>query len=257
VKPVILLTDFGQGDHYAGVLHAVLVREAAGVERIDLSHEVPPGDVWAASYLLRCAWPFLPDDAVVLVVVDPGVGTSRRAVVVRLGGRWLVAPDNGVATAVGRPDEAVALDAEAMGSSPLSATFHGRDLFAPAAARLARGEPASALGSTVNDCDLVPCPLPEPERSERGWLGAIVHIDRFGNLVTNLPASRLRGDAEVLRPVQRRFRRVHTYGQADEGEVVVLEGSSGLLELALNRGSAAAALGWRRGHELLLKAVSD
>ena len=253
MRPVVLLTDFGQGDHYAGVLHAVLVREAPGIERLDLSHAVPPGDVWAASYLLRCAWPHLPADAVVLVVVDPGVGTARRALAVRLGQRWLVAADNGVATAPGMPDEAFALEAAAVGVPFLSATFHGRDLFAPAAARLARGERPGALGRVVDGRGLVPCPLPEPLRTERGWVGTIVHADHFGNLVTNLRAAEVTGDVSLARPVQRSFRRVTTYGEAGEGEVVVVEGSSGLLELALNRGSAAAVLGWRRGDELVVK----
>jgi S-adenosylmethionine hydrolase len=253
VKPVVLLTDFGHDDHYAGVLHSVLVRSAPGIERVDLSHAVPAGDVWAASFLLRCAWPHLPGEAVVLVVVDPGVGTARRALAVRLGKRWLVAPDNGVASACGTSQEAVELDAKDLGVESPSATFHGRDLFAPAAARIARGDWPGLLGRPVDVSSLVPCPLPEPQPSERGWTITVLHVDRFGNIVSNLPASEMVGDVQLMRPVQRTLRRVSTYGEAGDGEVVALEGSSGLLELALNRGSAAAALGWRRGQELMVR----
>ena len=247
MRPVALLSDFGLEDHYAGVLHAVLERDAPGVARVDLGHRVPFGDVWAGSFLLRSAWPHLPAASVVLAVIDPGVGTTRRAVAARLGERFLVAPDNGLATAVGVPDEAVALDPVRMDLPTPSPTFHGRDLFAPAAARVARGEPLFALGSPVEPGGLEGCPLPEPVATSVGWLTTILWVDRFGNLVTNLPASLVDDVAAVRLEAGRRLRRVETYGEADEGEAVALLGSSELLELAVNRGSAAEVLGLQRG----------
>ncbi|MFV2073620.1 MAG: SAM-dependent chlorinase/fluorinase, partial [Thermoanaerobaculales bacterium] len=126
MKPIVLLTDFGLEDHYVGVLHAVLFSWAAGAVRIDLGHDVPVGDVWEACFHLRCAWPYLPSNAVVLAVVDPGVGGDRRAVAVRVGGRWTVAPDNGLAAASGDVDEARVLDWRTMGLGEPSTTFHGR-----------------------------------------------------------------------------------------------------------------------------------
>jgi S-adenosylmethionine hydrolase len=247
MKPVTLLTDFGLQDHYVGVLHAVLAREAPGVERIDLGHRIPPGDVWQASFLLRSGWRFLGWNAVVLAVVDPGVGGDRRTVAARVGRRWLVAPDNGLAAAVGPAAAAVELDWRRMGLDRPARTFHGRDLFAPAAARLARGEPIDAIGEPIDPKTLVASPLPDPEPSEKGWRGAVLHVDRFGNLITNLAASAVPADATAWYGAPRGARRVGTYGDADAGEVIMLEGSSGLLELAANGASAAELIGLRRG----------
>jgi S-adenosylmethionine hydrolase len=246
VKPVALLTDFGLRDHYVGVLHAVLERDAPGVTRIDLGHEIERGDVWQASFMLRCAWPHLPARAVVLAVVDPGVGTGRWGVAVRVGDRVLVAPDNGLAGAVGPADEAVSLDWRHMGVPEPSRTFHGRDLFAPAAARAARGEALEALGRPLLRDGLQPCPLPSPERRGDGWSMTILHVDRFGNLVTNLSEEDFPAASMRFAP-NRDARRVATFGDGEDGEVVLLLGSSGLLELVVNGGSAAAATGLDRG----------
>ena len=242
-----LITDFGLADHYVGVLHAVLEREAPGVRRIDLGHQVPPGDVWTACFLLRCAWPSLPDDAVVLAVVDPGVGGDRRPVAALVGGRWLVAPDNGLAAAVGSAAEVVALDWRRMGLPAPSATFHGRDIFAPAAARLARGDDPFTLGERVSPAGLALFPIPEPTADARGFHATVVHIDRFGNLITNLQAAAVPPGAVAWYGASRPAHLVRSYGEASAGEVVLLEGSSGLLELAVNRGSAAALTGLGRG----------
>ena len=247
MRPVALLTDFGRTDHYVGVMHAVLVREAPGVERIDLGHDVPPGDIWAASFVLRCAWPHLPASGVVLAVVDPGVGTDRRALAVQVGERWLVAPDNGLAAAPGTPEQVIELEWETMGLSPPSATFHGRDLFAPAAARLGRGEPVTSLGKPTAVDNLVLCPLPAPVATANGWRVTILRVDHFGNVVTNLQASTIPAHSIVRSASMGQVRRVATYGQAPPGEVVAVEGSSGHLELAVNQGSAADALGLERG----------
>jgi S-adenosylmethionine hydrolase len=254
MKPVSLLTDFGLGDHYVGVLHAVLARDAPGVERIDLGHQVPPaGDIWQASFLLRSAWLHLGWNAVVLAVVDPGVGGDRRAVAVAVGQRWLVAPDNGLAAAVGPSSIAVELDWRRMGLPRPSNTFHGRDLFAPAAARLARGEPAASIGDVIEPKTLVACPLPDPERNERGWRATILHEDRFGNLITNLCANAVSRGSIAWYGAPRGARMVATYAEAGDGEVVMLEGSSGLLELALRGASAAEVIGLQRGDSVELR----
>jgi len=247
MRPVALLTDFGLDDHYVGVLHAVLERDAPGVRRIDLGHLVPPGDVWAGCFLVRSAWPWLPEDAVALAVVDPGVGGDRRPVAARVGDRWLVAPDNGLAAAVGPAAEAVALDWRRMALPAPSATFHGRDLFAPAAARLARGDDPGALGGRAPAAGLAPCPIPEPQFHGGTWHAVVAHIDRFGNLITNLPASACPAAAVAWYGAPRPARRAGSYGEAAPGEVVLLEGSSGLHELAVDRGSAAAFTGLSRG----------
>jgi S-adenosylmethionine hydrolase len=251
--PVVLLTDFGLQDHYVGVLHAVLRHAAPGVERIDLGHQVPPGDVWQACYLLRCAWPHLPAEAVVLAVVDPGVGTKRPAVAARVGSRFVVAPDNGLVDAVGPADEAVHIDTRRMALPEPSNTFHGRDLFAPAAARLARGEAMASLGEEAEVRSLARHPLPEPRQTSDGWLATIWHVDRFGNLVTNLPADVATSSAVADLGGGAATRRVATFAQGARGEVVVVEGSSGLLELVVNGGSAAESTGLGRGDVLQIR----
>ena len=251
MRPVALLSDFGHTDHYVGVLHAVLEREAPGVIRLDLGHDLDAGDIWGACFALRCAWPHLPDDCVVMAVVDPGVGTERRAVVVSIGNRSLVAPDNGLAAAVSEATTAVVLDWRRMGVDEPSRTFHGRDLFAPAAARLARGGDMNDLGDEIAPDTLAPCPLPEPVSTVSGCAGQILHVDRFGNLVTN---ARCDDEPEIVSATWRTgrtARRVRTYAEARPDEVVLLEGSAGYFELAVNCGSAADVTGLERGDPVL------
>ena len=251
MRPVALLTDFGYADHYVGVLHAVLEREAPGGARIDLGHGLRAGDIWGACYELRCAWPHLPDNCVVMAVVDPGVGTERRAIVVSIGNRSLVAPDNGLAAAVSGATEAVVLDRRRMGVDEPSNTFHGRDLFAPAAARLARGADMHDFGDEIALGTLVPCPLPEPASTVSGCAGQILHVDRFGNLVTNVRCEDEPEIASATWGSGRTARRVRTYAEARPDEVVLLEGSAGYLELAVNCGSAAETTGLERGDPVL------
>ena len=251
MRPVALLTDFGLSDHYVGVLHAVLEREAPGVIRLDLGHDLDAGDIWGACFAPRCAWPHLPDDCVVMAVVDPGVGTERRAVVVSIGNRSLVAPDNGLAAAVSEATEAVVLDWRRMGIDEPSRTFHGRDLFAPAMARSARGADVHDFGDEIAPDTLVPCPLPEPVSTFSGCTGQILHVDRFGNLVTNVRCEDEPEIASATWRTGRTARRVRTYTEARPDEVVLLEGSAGYHELAVNCGSAAEATGLERGDPVL------
>ncbi len=247
MKPIALLTDFGLDDAYVGVLHAVLIREVGGAERFDISHQVPPGDIWTGCYLLRYAWPDLPGNAIVLAVVDPGVGTARRAVAAEVDNRWIVAPDNGLPVAIGAPRRCVALSAEHLHAGRISATFHGRDLFAPAVAHLARGGEASGLGTPCDPSTLVPCPLPDPQRDGNTIHATVLHVDRFGNLITNLVWADLPAGAELRAGWRRVAARSETYAGAPQGTAVLMEGSSGLLEIAVNGASAAELLELARG----------
>jgi S-adenosylmethionine hydrolase len=247
VRPIVLLTDFGTKDHYVGVMHAVLAAEAPEVERIDLCHDVPPGDVWAASFLLRSAWRHLPPRAVVLAVVDPGVGGTRRPVAVRVEDRHIVAPDNGSAAAIVPVDDSVELDWRTMELAEPSKTFHGRDLFAPAAARLAVGVSLSRLGPAAATDLLHECPIPRPQRIGSGWRATVVHVDRFGNLITNLEAAAVSGPVIARYGHQMKARQVAAYVDASDDEVVLLEGSSGWLEMAVQCDSAEERTGLRRG----------
>jgi len=257
MRPVAMLTDFGLSDHYVGVVHAVLEKHAPGLPRIDLDHLVPPGDIMEASFQLRCAWPHMPAGCVVMAVVDPGVGTSRRALALSLGRRFLIAPDNGLAACLGEATRAVEIDWRKMGLPEPSRTFHGRDLFAPAAAWLARGEDLGALGSEVDPDLLVSCPLPDPEPLTSGYQATVISVDRFGNLATNLSANSVDLNATAAWSPEDSARRAQTYSDAEDHEVVLLEGSAGFLELAVNGGSAAMATGLRRGDAVRVTSVDE
>jgi len=236
VRPVYFLSDFGLEDPYVAVVKAVLAERAPGPAVVDLAHALPPQDLRRAAYALFEALPYLPEGAVVLAVVDPGVGTARRAVAAL--GRWTyVGPDNGLFTLawlLDPPRRAFLLEpprprpkAALPGWAPGEATFHGRDVFAPAAAHLALGLPPEGLGPEVPVETLARLPLALTEGPE----GEVLTFDRFGNAITTL----------LRVPVRR------TFGEVPEGAPVAYLGSAGLLEVAVNRGSAREALGLKEG----------
>jgi S-adenosylmethionine hydrolase len=242
---ITLLTDFGTADGYVAELKGVLVTTAPSVPLIDLSHEVPPQDVAFARLTVARYWRRFPVGTVHLVVVDPGVGTGRHAIAVESDGRFLVGPDNGVLSpALFTLDARVvtlAVDAHA------SPTFHGRDVFAPAAAELAKGAPLDALGEPYMGA--VRLRTPQPQRQADGSLhGEVLTIDRFGNAITNLA---VRGPCSV-HVANQHIRLVRTYGEAAPGELVALVGSSGFVEVAVRDGSAADTLQLGRGHAVQL-----
>lgn len=237
---VTLLTDFGTADGYVAEMKGVLLSETRGVEVVDLSHDVAPHDVEGARLAVARYWRRFPAGTVHLVVVDPGVGSSRRALAVSSDHRFLVGPDNGVLSpALLLPDaRAVALPTTAEAAP----TFHGRDVFAPAAASLARGVPLDSLGPPVTDP--VVRRTPEAVREPDGAIrGEVIHIDRFGNAVTNLLGVR----TGVVIVANRQVPVAHVYADVASGSPVAVVGSSGLLEIAIRDASAATVLGLTRG----------
>ncbi|TFU14481.1 SAM hydrolase/SAM-dependent halogenase family protein [Thermus tengchongensis] len=252
MRPVFFLSDFGLEDPYVGVVKAVLWEKAPGVPVLDLAHALPPQDLRRAAYALFEALPYLPEGVVVLAVVDPGVGTRRRAIAA-IGRRLYVGPDNGLFTLawlLDPPQRAFLLEkvrppapqgVQTLGGwAPGGHTFHGRDLFAPAAAHLALGLPAGELGPEVPVGSLLRLPL----RLSPGPEGEVLTFDRFGNAITTLLQAPLGAWVEVggrRVPVRR------TFGEVGEGEAVAYLGSAGLLEVAVNRGSAKEALGLKEG----------
>lgn len=272
---ITLTTDFGTADGYVGVMKGVILSIAPNARLVDLSHQVPPQDVARGAYLLYTAFPFFPPDSIHLVVVDPGVGTERRAVALRTPGGTFVGPDNGLFTYVlaeAREWLAVELTNPAYRLMRVSSTFHGRDLFAPAAAYLSIGVPLEAMGPPVDDLVLLPLPHLEvkPGRAE----GEVLYVDRFGNLITSIGRLQWDGDNLALVPAFHRkppspvpiaaaHARVElaermvsgirrTYGEAAAGALVALVGSEGFLEIAVCQGDAAHTLGARRGDRVLL-----
>lgn len=232
---ITVLTDFGTADGYVAAMKGVLAVGAPSAWVVDAGHDVPRGDVAHASWALGRYWARYPEGTVHLVVVDPGVGTARRALAIEAGGRLGVGPDNGVFTRVVEAAEqwrAVALSVP----RDASTTFHGRDVFAPAAARLAAGARLEDLGELVEDLVTL-----ERRAAEPG-AGFVRVVDHFGNLVTDVSASLLTPGAHV-EIAGRVVASAGTYGDVAPGELVALEGSDGTVEVAVRDGSAAVALG--------------
>ena len=254
---VTLLSDFGSSSPYPGEVRGVLVRAGRAVV-VDITHDIPRHDVACGAAVLAAAAPAFPLGTVHLAVVDPGVGTARRGLVIASGGQWFVGPDNGLlvpaATAVGRL-QAFAIDTARLVRDLPSATFHGRDVFAPAAAAVASGVPPEAFASPI--AAPVAPPVEAPSRTPTRLTGRVVYCDPFGNLVTDIPGAWLHDlpdrVALVYRGGRTPVRRARTYADGAQGEVLALVGSAGTVEIAVNRGDAAAQLGVRAGDRIALE----
>jgi S-adenosyl-L-methionine hydrolase (adenosine-forming) len=269
--PIITLTtDFGTTDHFAGVMKGVIAGIAPTVRVVDITHEISPYEILEGAFVISEAWRYFPKGTIHVVVVDPGVGSARRPILVEAAGHFFVAPDNGVLSMVydaaklpAPPVRVGASHASMMAdmrskpkvrviSNPklmareISRTFHGRDIFAPAAAHLARGVPAARFGKTIADYIRIPDIKPS-KLSRTCWRGTIFRADRFGNLVTNFHLddfARVTAGPFELRVGAERIRRLAlTFSEAAIGELVAVFGSSGYLEIVANQASAAQILG--------------
>ena len=258
VSVITLTTDFGTRDWFVGTMKGVILRIQPRATVVDITHEVPAGDIRAGAFALAAACRFFPKGTVHVAVVDPGVGSARRGIAIQTADYWFVGPDNGVLSwALVREKVRTirALEGKAYFLSPVSRTFHGRDVFAPVAAHLSRGLAISKLGSAVKD--FVQLDWPEPKARRGGIEGEVVYIDRFGNAITNLAAGLLPGQGtsrcEVHGRRGRRVCRLESFYQAvAPGKAVALTGSSGFVEIAVNGRSAAEALGLAVGSRVLL-----
>ena len=233
--PVLtLLTDFGLTDYYVAAVKGTVLRLAPGTVLLDISHDVPAGDVETASFLLAAAFPSFPAGTVHLAVVDPGVGSERRILAARTASALLLAPDNGLLTPLlDRAEEIRSVERPDLFLPSPGQTFHGRDRFAPTAAALLRGEPFAALGPVVDDP--VRLPIPPPRRAGGELLGRVAYIDRYGNLVTDIPAAWLPpGPCRVEVGSQGTGRRATCYAEIPAGEAAFLSGSLGTIELSLS-----------------------
>ena len=241
---ITLLTDFGISDSYVAEVKGVLLTALPDATLVDVTHQVPPGDLRAGQYLFTRAWRRFPAGTVHLVVVDPGVGTARRALAAQAAGHCFVAPDNGLLSSLSGDATFVSLPIP-----PAAApTFHARDVFAPAAARLALGTPLDDLGDEVSDPLRVP--LPEPRLDGVAWLGEVVYIDRFGTLVSNLPAIDVEPGVRIVVEGNDVGSLRRTFGDVEPGQLVAYAGSGGDVEIAVRGGSAARLLGVGVGAEV-------
>jgi S-adenosylmethionine hydrolase len=257
---ITFLSDYGLADEFVGVVHGVIARIAPGVQVIDISHGVPRQGVVAGALMLRRALPFIPA-GVHLAVVDPEVGARRRAVALRTAeeDRLLVGPDNGLlmpaAGHFGGVVEAVEVSTSPWRLETVSATFHGRDVFAPVAARLALGEPLAEAGSPIDPAELVTLDLPMAEvLPEGGLLTRAVHVDKFGNVQLNATHEDIPGSGlelgDPLRITGQKARFVRTFADGARGELLLYEDAARMLAVAVNGGDAAKLLGLWPGTEV-------
>jgi S-adenosyl-L-methionine hydrolase (adenosine-forming) len=248
VPPVITLTtDFGWADPYVAAMKGVILSRLPGASVHDLSHEISPQDVFAGACFLAGAVPWFPPGTCHVAVVDPGVGTGRAPLAVRWRDQILVLPDNGLLTLLHRIEPVSAarrIEHPGCMLENMSATFHGRDVFAPAAAALAGGMPVASVGPVVEDFVLLPMPEPT-SRPDGSVAGEIIHIDRFGNAVSNIPAALGPFRAAVVSGT--RLPVLNAYADVPPGTPLTLEGSGGFLEIAVNQGSAADRFGLAAG----------
>jgi S-adenosylmethionine hydrolase len=263
-RPICFFSDYGYTDDFAGVCRAVIARLAPQVRVIDVTHGLPERDVLAGGVVLRNTLPYMPEKAVILAVVDPGVGGPRRPVALRSSGNYLfVGPDNGLlmhaADANGGVEEAYELSNQELWLDPLSATFHGRDIFAPVAARLAAGLALKSVGAPIKAEALDRIDVPEPRRHRDGLTAIAVLVDRFGNVALNLRArdlekARLTETVELLTGDERYLAKVaRTFASVRASDIVVLIDSYGQASVAVNNGSAAEVLGLDAGDEIRLR----
>ena len=264
VRPILaLLTDFGTRDHYAGVIKGVILGICPDVTLVDVSHDLPPHDVSFAAMELAATYRYFPAGTIFVVVIDPGVGTTRRGLAAEVGDWRFVAPDNGVLTAVFQespPKRVVELTERRFARPTVSRTFEGRDRFAPAAAWIAKGTQLPAFGRTVTD--YVMLDLPRPAQDNGVLRGLVVRVDRFGNIVTNLDRRSCERLADGTAGLQLTVRGqsigriVSTYSDIALGEVGALFGSTDHLECAAHAASAADLLGARIGDVVELRRTS-
>jgi S-adenosylmethionine hydrolase len=262
-RPVVaLLTDFGTTNHYAGAMKGVVLGVCPDATLVDIAHDLPPHDVMSGALELAACYRYFPAGTVFLVVVDPGVGSSRRGLAVEAGDHRFVAPDNGVLSAVLKEIPArriVELTARKYARPTVSRTFEGRDRFAPAAGWLARGVALASLGRAVSDC--VRLDLPDPLVEGDRITGQVMRVDRFGNCITNIDRrtfDRAAGGARVSITAGPHgiSRLVATYEEASGAEACALFGSTDHLEVAIRGESAAARLGLARGSVVTVRRES-
>ncbi len=251
---ITLMTDFGLKDGNVGVMKGVIAGIAPQVQVIDLSHLISPQDIAEAALIFSRSTPYFPAETIHVVVVDPGVGTGRRPMAARLGSQFYVGPDNGAITlylerieAQGEPVAFIHLTRPQFWLHPVSHVFHGRDIFAPAAAHLASGTLLEAMGEPFQDP--VRLDLPSPRRIRNGWIGQVIHIDHFGNIATNLRSEHLSQlqDTAVIIKGETISRMVNTFGDRPPGTLITLLGSTGSLIISVVNGNAAQHLEARLG----------
>ena len=259
--PIITLTtDYGSHDHLVGAMKGVMLKILPEITLVDICHHVLPCDILDGALTIGMAYKYFPPKTIHLVVVDPGVGSPRRPILVSGDQHFFVAPDNGVLSMVYDKEESITvrhITSEHYFLRPMSNTFHGRDLFAPVAAWLAKNQQPMSFGEEI--MDPVRFTLPRPRTGEGKVKGVVLKVDNFGNLITNIPADLIPqaflpdGRCRISVGGKEVPRVTNTYAEGSPGEPVGILGSSGLLEISVNRGNASRTLGAQRGVEVVVE----
>ncbi len=251
---ITFLSDFGISDTYVSQVKGVILSVNPEAKIIDITHNLHPGDVQSASYLLWSAYRFFPAGTVHLAVVDPGVGTKRKGIIVETEIYFFVGPDNGLFTMPLREERIKKVIEINMGLfNGVSNTFHGRDIFAPVSAQLSKGVPSKKFGDEIAPDKLQFLRISESVIEGDKISGRIIYIDNFGNLITNIPASALKAKQITVKIKNRRISGLmRTYGDVPKGNLLALINSSGLLEISLNSGSAVKLLRCRQGEQVVV-----
>lgn len=244
---ISLLTDFGDSDEYVGVMKGVMLSINPNLKFIDITHSISPGDIRRGAFILFKAYKYFPKRTIFLVIVDPGVGTGRKSIIVQTANYFFVCPDNGVMSYIYREGRFRVY--EIRGVKPESTTFHGRDIFAPTAAKLSLGTPVEELGSPIKNYETFT--IPYASLFKRRIEGEVVDIDRFGNLITNIPQEMVKKPIVEIKVGRRVIKEIkeNYSGSAPVG----IFGSSGLLEISIPGGSCSQFLGIERGEEIVVK----
>ena len=259
-RPITLLTDFGLDDPFVGIMKGVILGIAPEASVIDICHDLPSYDIAQAAFLLHVSYPYFPPETIHVVVIDPGVGSSRRPLLAAAGNYFFIGPDNGVLSYVFSQTEGLRvfeITASHYFLSPPSSTFHGRDVFAPVAAYLSKRVDVEVFGEQIQDFTKIPIPVPQA-RGEGTLVGEILRVDRFGNLLTNIshealsqfrkgkgPSRITIGIGEIEIPGLRSF-----FSEGEKGRAEAIMGSLGYLEVFVREGNASSVTGKKRGDEV-------
>jgi S-adenosyl-L-methionine hydrolase (adenosine-forming) len=256
---ITLTTDYGTNDHLVGVLKGVILKINPEVTIVDITHQVTPYDLLDGALAIASAYTYFPPRTIHVVIVDPGVGTDRRPLLVSGQNQYFIAPDNGVLSGVYEKEQTFAvrhLTSEHYFAQPMSKTFHGRDLFAPVAAWLSKNWAPASMGEVIEDFKRFA--LPKPKEADGHLKGVILKVDSFGNLITNFRTEDLsldsveKGEVKLQVGTHPVTRMVSVFANGNSGEPIAYIGSSGFVEIAMNKGNAAKSLGVGRGTPVLL-----
>ena len=253
---IVLLTDFGLADTYVGVMRGVILTINPQVHIVDLCHSIQPQDAFEGALTLKCAYTYFPKRSIFVCVVDPEVGSKRKPILVATKDYFFVAPDNGILTPIidrEKSCQIFEITNDRYFIKPVSHTFHGRDIFSPVAAYLSKGLLPSRFGPRLKSIKRLELPIPVVNRKNRKIVGQVMHIDHFGNLITNIEERDLKGFSDrfhlnIKNSVIRGL--CHSYVEVKRGSVLSIIGSAGYLEISVNQGSAAKKLNVKKGERV-------